>query len=57
MFGRRGVSVDLVATAEVSVSLTVEADVPLKPLIEELSTFAKVEAMRAVPSSPPWVSA
>ena len=43
VFGRRGVSVDLVATAEVSVSLTVEADVPLKPLIEELSTFAKVE--------------
>ena len=31
VFGRRGVSVDLVATAEVSVSLTVEADVPLKP--------------------------
>jgi len=34
---------DLVATAEVSVSLTVESDVPLKPLIQELSTFAKVE--------------
>ncbi len=43
VFGRRGVSVDLVATAEVSVSLTVEADVPLKPLIQELSSFAKVE--------------
>jgi aspartate kinase len=43
VFGRRGVSVDLVATAEVSVSLTVEADVPLKPLLEELSAFAKVE--------------
>ena len=43
VFGRRGVSVDLVATAEVSVSLTVEADVPLKPLIEDLSVFAKVE--------------
>jgi aspartate kinase len=43
VFGRRGVSVDLVATAEVSVSLTVEADVPLKSLIEELSVFAKVE--------------
>jgi aspartate kinase len=27
----------------VSVSLTVEADVPLKPLLEELSAFAKVE--------------
>ena len=43
VFGRRGVSVDLVATAEVSVSLTVEADVPLKALIEDLSAFAKVE--------------
>jgi len=43
VFGRRGVSVDLVATAEVSVSLTVEADVPLKSLLEELSAFAKVE--------------
>lgn len=43
VFGRRGVSVDLVATAEVSVSLTVEADVPLKSLLEDLSAFAKVE--------------
>lgn len=43
VFGRRGVSVDLVATAEVSVSLTVEADVPLKPLIQDLSAFATVE--------------
>ncbi|MCM2249278.1 MAG: lysine-sensitive aspartokinase 3 [Geothrix sp.] len=43
VFGRRGVSVDLVATAEVSVSLTVEADVPLKALQEDLSAFAKVE--------------
>ena len=42
VFGRRGVSVDLVATAEVSVSLTVEADVPLKPLLQELSAFAMV---------------
>ena len=42
VFGRRGVSVDLVATAEVSVSLTVEADVPLKPLLQELSAFATV---------------
>ena len=42
VFGRRGVSVDLVATAEVSVSLTVEAEVPLKPLIQDLSAFATV---------------
>lgn len=44
VFGRRGVSVDLVATAEVSVSLTVEADMPLKALIKDLSAFATVEA-------------
>ncbi|WP_257307186.1 lysine-sensitive aspartokinase 3 [Geothrix campi] len=43
VFGRRGVSVDLVATAEVSVSLTVEADMPLKALIKDLSVFATVE--------------
>jgi aspartate kinase len=44
VFGRRGVSVDLVATAEVSVSLTVEADVPLGPLLQDLSAFATVQA-------------
>jgi aspartate kinase len=43
VFGRRGVSVDLVATAEVSVSLTVEADVPLKALMQDLAAFATVE--------------
>jgi aspartate kinase len=43
VFGRRGVSVDLVATAEVSVSLTVEADVSLKALMQDLSAFATVE--------------
>jgi aspartate kinase len=43
VFGRRGVSVDLVATAEVSVSLTVEADEPLKALLQDLSAFATVE--------------
>jgi aspartate kinase len=43
IFGRRGVSVDLVATAEVSLSLTVEADAPLEALLRELSAFASVE--------------
>jgi aspartate kinase len=42
VFGRKGVSVDLVATAEVSVSLTVEAEVLLKPLLQELAAFATV---------------
>jgi len=43
VFGRLGVSVDLVATAEVSVSLSVEADAPLERLREELARFATVE--------------
>ncbi len=43
VFGRLSVSVDLVATAEVSVSLTVEADAPLKALLKELSAFATVK--------------
>ncbi|HXC16014.1 MAG TPA: lysine-sensitive aspartokinase 3 [Holophagaceae bacterium] len=44
VFGRHGVSVDLVATAEVSVSLTVEADAPIEALMRELSAFAVVKA-------------
>jgi aspartate kinase len=43
VFARAGVSVDLIATAEVSVSLTVEADAPIKALVAELSGFASVE--------------
>jgi aspartate kinase len=43
VFGRMSVSVDLVATAEVSVSCTVEADAPLEALVRELSRFATVE--------------
>ncbi len=42
LFSRHRISVDLIATAEVSVSLTVDADAPLEGLIEELSTFATV---------------
>lgn len=44
VFRRHGVSVDLVATAEVSVSVTLEEDAPLGRLVEELSSFACVEA-------------
>lgn len=40
------VSVDLVATAEVSVSLTVEADAPLERLVAELSRFARCDVAR-----------
>ena len=42
VFRRHGVSVDLIATAEVSVSLTVEADAPLDALLADLSSFATV---------------
>ena len=45
-FARRSVSVDLIATAEVSVSLTVEADAPLEALLEDLSSFATVTIAR-----------
>jgi aspartate kinase len=43
VFARLDVSVDLVATAEVSISLTVEHDAPLGALRRELEHFAKVE--------------
>ncbi len=42
VFGRLGVSVDIVSTAEVSVSLTVEPDAPLTALVEDLGRFARV---------------
>lgn len=43
VFGRLGVSVDLVATAENSVSLTVDAGAPLGPLLGELRRFATIQ--------------
>jgi aspartate kinase len=45
VFRRHGVSVDLIATAEVSVSLTVEADAPLGALMADLAAFATVVAV------------
>lgn len=42
VFGRLGASVDVVATAEVSVSLTVEATAPVEAIKKELSAFAHV---------------
>lgn len=44
VFARRRVSVDVVATAELSVSLTVESDAPLASLMAEIETFANVKA-------------
>jgi aspartate kinase len=46
VFARHKVSVDLVATAEVSVSLTVDGDAPLEDLIADLSAFATVGVAR-----------
>jgi len=46
VFGRLGVSVDMIATAEVSVSMTVENDAPLEDLRAALSRFAKVEVSK-----------
>ena len=45
VFRRHGVSVDLIATAEVSVSLTVEADAPLAALMADLAAFATAVAV------------
>ena len=42
VFSRHKISVDLIATAEVSVSLTVDADAPLEALLEDLKAFATV---------------
>jgi aspartate kinase len=42
VFGRLGASVDVVATAEVSVSLTVEATAPIEAIARELGAFATV---------------
>lgn len=46
VFRRHGVSVDLIATAEVSVSLTVEGDAPLEALLADLSSFATVNLVQ-----------
>jgi aspartate kinase len=43
VFARHGVSVDVVATAEVSVSLTVDPGAPIEPLRRSLVEFAEVE--------------
>jgi aspartate kinase len=43
VFARLKVSVDLIATAEVSVSLTVDEGAPLQTLQEQLSAFASVD--------------
>jgi aspartate kinase len=46
VFARNKISVDLIATAEVSVSLTVDAGAPLDALLEDLAAFATVGIAR-----------
>lgn len=45
-FGRRGLSVDLVATSEVSVSASVDEGAELDGLCAELASFAEVQVLR-----------
>lgn len=45
-FGSHGVSVDLIATAEVAVSCTVDPDAPLGPLLAELQQIASVNVQQ-----------
>jgi aspartate kinase len=49
-FGRHGISVDMVATSEVSVSLTLDADYELQGLLAELQRIAsvKIHSKRAI---------
>lgn len=44
-FGQLGISVDLIATAEVSVSCTVEPDAPIHALEQALAGHATIEAL------------
>lgn len=42
VFGRRGISVDLVATSEICVSVSMEASSPLEALIQDLEKLGKI---------------
>ncbi len=46
IFGRYSISVDLVATAEVSVSVTIENDVDTDKALEEIRAFASANVVR-----------
>ena len=43
VFGKYGIVVDMIATSEVSVSLTVDSDKNLEPAIRELQEIAEVQ--------------
>ncbi len=46
IFERHAVPVDVIATSEVSISITVSAKAPLKALVRDLSEFAEVSVLR-----------
>ena len=46
VFERHGVPVDVIATSEVSISITVDALSPLDALVRDLSAFAEVSVLR-----------
>ncbi len=48
VFARHELSVDLVATSEVTVSVTVDSERNLKPVVKELSGFSKVTVERGL---------
>lgn len=46
VFERHAVPVDVIATSEVSISITVDAKAPLAEVVRELSAFAEVSVLR-----------
>ena len=46
VFERHAVPVDVIATSEVSISITVDARAPLDALVRDLSDFAEVSVLR-----------
>jgi len=46
VFERHGVPVDVIATSEVSISITFDGKAPVDDLVRDLSAFADVEVLR-----------
>lgn len=46
VFEKHAVPVDVIATSEVSISITVDAKAPLEALVDDLSEFAEVSVLR-----------
>jgi aspartate kinase len=48
VFEKLRVPVDVIATSEVSISITVDAKAPIEDLVRELSAFAEVSVLRGL---------